>query len=252
MCCFSGTVEYVGGTKIFVRRKHNGRQALVYEMDYRSKDDLAMILPIPTPRNSKEDAVEFISLKKYRNFFVNLEKGFPRPRAKSVGGAGGGFGAGSFDAEPLVVKDVGDFEASFVPAVADFSRLDERFRLPEATWTETVPQYRDWGFAVFKLKSEHSRTHPMAFTFPSRYREDLFFPMLHIHDGEVHDLAEFDHTLYAQNSIDRPRSFMDWRESTQPAGMFMVTRGTKGLVDDTGHVYQKNIAGEQKNEDIVV
>lgn len=134
MCCFSGTVEYVGGTKIFARRKRDGRQVLVYEMDYRAKDDLAMILPIPTPRNANEDAVEFISLKKFPTIFASLDKGFPRPRSNTFAFGGGGIGVGSMEgAPPLVVKDVGDFEASFVPTVADFARLDERFRLLDAT-----------------------------------------------------------------------------------------------------------------------
>jgi hypothetical protein len=40
----------------------------------------------------------------------------------------------TWSASKLEVIQVGDFEASFVPTVKDFSRLDERFRLPSAVW----------------------------------------------------------------------------------------------------------------------
>ena len=37
----------------------------------------------------------------------------------------------------------------------------------------------------------------MAFDFP-RAAKKLFFPTVHIHDGKVHDKADFDHALYCQ------------------------------------------------------
>lgn len=92
----------------------------------------------------------------------------------------------------------------------------------------------------------------MAFIFPLRDQHGLFFPTLHIHDGEVHDRADFDHMLYAQHSIFWPRNFMSWEESPRPAGMFAATKRSQGLIDETGHVYRKRVSGERKNEDIVV
>src|SRR5689334_19971135 len=81
MCCFSGKVE-VSGTNIFARASKDGRQFLVYSMQFASADDVAMILPIPTPKDSAEDAVKFINLEKYESFFDDLLKGFPPPRGK--------------------------------------------------------------------------------------------------------------------------------------------------------------------------
>lgn len=40
----------------------------------------------------------------------------------------------------------------------------------------------------------------MAFSFPSARAGHLFFPTMHIHDGEVHEKEDFDHTLYCQAS----------------------------------------------------
>ena len=134
MCCFSKAVKHIAQTRIFARDTADKTQYLVYEMQYESAEDVAMILPLPTVKNAAESAVDFINLEDYPDFFADLEQGFPPPRGSKSAKAG------SFGGKPkLKVVDVGQFEASFVPAVSDFSRLDERFRLPE-----TAPR----GFTV--------------------------------------------------------------------------------------------------------
>ena len=40
----------------------------------------------------------------------------------------------------------------------------------------------------------------MAFEFETRLKNEIFFPTVHIHDGEVHKREHFDHTLYLQNA----------------------------------------------------
>src|SRR5262245_38224377 len=69
MCCFSRRVEKVANTNIFARASKDGRQFLVYNMLLSTKEDLAMILPIPVPKNTDEEAVKFINLEKYPDFF---------------------------------------------------------------------------------------------------------------------------------------------------------------------------------------
>ena len=151
MSIFTGPVAHVGGTKIFARLTANEAdeivQYLVYSMSISADSEVAMILPLPVSRQT-EDALNFIPLNGYPEFFEDMEKGFPPPS----GGLGRGIagGAGSTRVK-LAVQAVGDFIASFVPTLADFDRLDVRFRLPAATWNK-LPQYRDWGFAVFQLK----------------------------------------------------------------------------------------------------
>jgi hypothetical protein len=249
MCCFSQEVETVSNTRIFARDSKSPLQFLVYEMMFSAGEDLAMILPLPVPKGTPEKGVRFINLEKYPTFFADLESGFPKPpppRSLSLG-----LGETKSAAPPpLEVQEVGSFEASFVPTVADFARLDERFRLPEGTW-EKLPQYKAFGFAVFKLKKDHPKVHPMAFEFPRANPKQLFFPTVHIHDGKVHDKADFDHTLYAQFSGMR-FTFQAWKESPQPAGMFMPIARCEGLVDKDAHAYKRIIQGSRKNEDIVV
>jgi hypothetical protein len=243
MCIFSGRIENVAGTHIFARAAKGGKQYLVYSMFLATKEDVAMILPIPTPKRSKEDAVRFISLKEYPDFFTDMFKGFPtRGHASGELTLGGAKGKAE---KKLKVVEVGAFEASFVPAVKDFARLDKRFRLPASTW-DNLQTYKDYGFAVFKLKKGETKVHPMAFEFPRADKKRLFFPTVHIHDGKVYKTAMFDHILYAQSSGE---DLTSWYESPQPAGLFMKTAKTAGIVDGDAHAYQLTIRGKKTNQD---
>jgi hypothetical protein len=245
MCCFSRRVEFVADTNIFAREAKEGRQLLVYSMKFSSKEDLAMILPLPVPKNSAENAVRFINLEKYADFFTDLRAGFPivKPAGRVVDAKNDAAGH-----KPLAVVEVGSFEASFVPALKDFARLDERFRLPTEVW-DKLPSYKDSGFAVFKLKQGAKQVHPMAFEFPRANPQKLFFPTVHIHDGKVHDKAHFDHALYCQSESVK---MMQWEESRQPAGMFMKVDKAQGLLNADKHCFRKEMRGNLRNEDILV
>jgi hypothetical protein len=240
MCCFSREVERVGSTRIFGRSSKDGRQLLAYEMFYIANEDLSMILPLPVPAGSKPDAVRFISLKDYPEFFGDLSKIAP-PKPGPLTGAA-----------LLDVQQVGAFEASFVPSIKDFARLDERFRLPEGTW-DALPVYKDYGFAVFKLKKDwYQPKHPMAFEFPRRDPKKLFFPTVHIHDGKIHPKAHFDHRLFCQKLEDDAFAVTEWLESPGlPKGTIKSDKDG-GLVDPERHVYRLELAGERDNVDFVI
>jgi hypothetical protein len=251
MCCFTGAVESVNNTNLFARSVEKGRQLLVYSMNFRAKADLAMILPLPVPPGSPEDAVRFIDLKGYPEFFTDLKRGFPEPILRGPPAGSGGEPTSVAKSAPLEVVQVGEFEASFVPTVKDFVRLDARFRLPDQAW-DALPACKDYGFAVFKLKKETSSPHPMAFEFPRADAKRIFFPTVHIHDGQVHGKAVFDHTLYCQKREGERTSLPDWRESDHHASSFLQIDKTQGIVDGASHCYQKKVRGERKNEDILV
>jgi hypothetical protein len=217
-------------------------------MQFSSKDDVAMILPIPTPKDSAEDAVKFINLEKYPNFFDDLMAGFPAP--KSDRGAKKDDGKNP-PPKALAVVEVGKFVASFVPAIKDFARLDKQFRLPDGVW-EKLPQYKEFGFAVFKLKKpekDSQKVHPMAFEFPRADKGVLFFPTVHIHDGTVPAKARFDHSLFCQVPDTAP---LNWRESPGLADSFVKVKETQGVVDGNAHVYWKEMRGNFENKDVGV
>ncbi len=245
MCCFSQKVDVVADTNIFARAAKDGRQFLVYSMKVKAGEDLAMILPIPSPKGSPDNAVRFINLEKYPGFFDDLKKGFPEPEPTRSPKPGS-----KSDPSPsasLQVVEVGSFEASFVPAIKDFARLDARFRLPEGVW-EKLPQYKEFGFAVFKLKKGERKIHPMAFDFPRADKEILFFPTVHIHDGTVPAKATFDHALFCQTG-DAP---LRWEESPALAASFVDIKKSLGIVDPDGHVYRIVLKGEHANKDVGV
>lgn len=251
MCCFSRPVESVNATKIFARPAAKGEQFVVYSMHLSAKEDLAMILPIPVAPKSADDAVKFINLEKYPDFFADMKKGFPEPLYPAGPTGARTYGAAKAAKPKLEVVAVGSFEASFVPTVADFSRLDERFRLPKGTW-EKLPQYKDFGFAVFKLKKGKQNIHPMAFRFPRANPEALFFPTVHIHDGEVHERADFDHDLYCQVGEDSRPPLHSWVESPALAKDFVDIKKATSIVDGDSHCYHSKIRGTKKNIDVIL
>ena len=246
MCCFSRPVEFVMATRIFARFVDAERQAVVYSMRLGASQELAMILPIPVAQPAREDALKFVDLSGYPHLFRSFEAGFPRPAARaSVDSLSGG------GAEPLEVVEVGSFVASFVPTVADFGRLDERFRLSPGAW-EKLGDYSRHGFAVFQLKPGRVRIHPMAFTFPTSRLGQLFFPTVHVHDEKVHRTAKFDHILYCQLGRGGQRAVASWAESDLPAGRFVEVAKTKGLVAADRHIYRLPMAGRLVNADILL
>lgn len=247
MCCFSRPVDFVADTGIFARHARQGRQLLVYGMKVGASEALAMILPIPVAAGSAEGAVDFINLEGYPVFFDDLAAGFAR--RSFLAGAAKSVQPG--DVRTLKVERVGSFVASFVPTVRDFARLDPRFRLSDGVW-KRLGQYAKYGFAVFQLRKGAGRIHPMAFSFPAATPERLFFPTVHIHDGEVHPEAEFDHTLYCQVTKAGLGSLLHWEESGRPASGFVNAAKARGVVEPERHVFRRELRGMLANVDTVL
>lgn len=247
MCCFTRNVT-VSNTNIFAREAGGDRQYLVYEMKITTREDAAMVLPLPVPKGTTEEVVTFIDLSKYPRFFNDMDELMkpPIPEGESETGSTGAFMA--IGRKPLAVQVVGNFEASFVPSLVDFDRLDERFRLPPGS-LEQLPVYRDYGFAVFKLKAGEQRVHPMAFSFPRADKSYLFFPTVHIHDGIMHERADFDHHLYAQTD---GRPFLNPEASSESPTLAKTSVDielAKGIVSGDHHVYRARLTGTLPNQD---
>lgn len=244
MCCFSHKVEEVKNTRIFGRVGSKGNQVLVYQMSIKADQEGAMVLPIPVMAGQGEDAVTFFDFSGYPRFFEDLSTGFPSNMVY-----GDTFGPAPASRSPtLAVVSVGAFDASYVPSIADFHRLDPRFRLPEQVWPQ-LPGYQAFGFAVFKLKPGISTIQPMAFSFPTARPNAVFFPTLHIHDGKIHDKEHFDHTLYCQSA---GRDMTLWEESPKPAVAFAKCGLTHGMVRPEQHIFRRILHGKMTNSDIVV
>ncbi len=257
MCCFAFPLPHTLFARLFARplrvrrtqifaRLDGEHQLVAYAMNLRASTDVAMILPLPVRPGADEADVAFIDLSRAADLFEQLSLAFhpPEPlRAKSRSF----LPQGGPSRPRLIVRQVGAFEASFVPTVADFDRLDPRFRLPDAVWSQ-LPVH-DFGFAVFKLRETGGdrAIHPMAFRFPTRDPAQIFFPTLHIHDGEVHPTADFDHALYYQRadaSVDPQHERAIMAEHVEQAAA-----RSNGLVAAGLPLARATITGERDNSD---
>lgn len=251
MCCFSRPVDRVADTRILARGLDDGRQVLVYAMDFAAAGDLAMVLPLPVPAGVAEDAVSFVDLSGYPTLFADLDKAFPpppQPRGRSLGTR--------VLATPTTLKvhAVGAFEASFSPSRADLARLDARFRLSEAA-LDALPDAATAGFVVFRLKGDgrSQSVHPMAFRFPRRDRARLFFPTVHVHDGQVHDRARFDHALYAQSAgAPGPVHGAAWVPSEVPLARTVALDRAAGTLTGELPAWKLRLSGLLPNQDVRV
>lgn len=268
MCIFAQPVVSVTNTNIFARSLPDGWQSLVYQMNFASRSKNAIILPLPVqlPADDKS-SLEFISLKEYGSFFEDLDRLFPLALPTARVSRGNADYALDSKQSALEVQEVGDFVASFAPTISDFTRLDKQFRVPQESW-DRIPAYSDYGFAVFQLKTLAGTPHPMAFKFKSRLNTEdpgsVFFPTVHIHDGEVHEREAFDHTLYLQSPgfdqvcgryVQHSRHVADpatgYVRSKWAAARFCDIRKSKGILDAQGLVHRRELRGVLENADVV-
>jgi len=257
MCIFSQRVHSVNDTKMFGRLTGKGSQFLAYQMNYDSRGENAMILPIPVLSPSNENSLRFIDLQDYEYFFDDLSKGFPYFAPLFNIGCGGGFKTSS---DAIKLHKVGSYVASFVPTLDDFERLEPIFTLAKDTW-DLVPQYASYGFAV-QLASGALKPHPMAFEFDSNSKS-IYFPTMHIHDGKVHETEAFDHVLYMQHAgldskvnryvnydvADRSTGYV---RSEEVASEFCKIAMTKQMVVPSLLVHKHIVRGNQPNRDIEI
>jgi len=239
MCIFSLEDVEVSGTNIFARMIAPGVQALAYGMELRTAREVAMVLPVPIAPGRGDAAMSFVNLDDAPHMFQELALLFEDPTEQSR----------SFEDEAelheleLEVHEVGSFVASYVPTRADFRRLDRRFRVPEVVFT-AAPHYGDYGFAVFQLAPRATTVHPMAFTFPTRAPDKLFFPTVHVHDGSFHAQAHFDHALYYQH----PRG-PDGRVLEGDAVSSSSIASTYGGIATATRVIRRELRGMLPNRD---
>jgi hypothetical protein len=247
MCIFSGPVTEVAATSLYVCEVRRNNHATVYSMQVQNRTPVAMILPVPVLHGTGDDALSFVDLSGYDDFFDDLAA-CARSRCRAAPG-------GPDDLAPkgtLTVHEVGDFVASYVPSLPDFARLDSRFRLDPSLWSK-LPAYADFGFAVFQLRPgvRAKRIHPMAYHYPAQSPEELFFPTVHVHDGaHLESQAHFDHSLYYQHSP----TFGPCGESLTggpPSGTTLGTKlgRTQGLVKPDRPIARIGLRGKLRNVD---
>lgn len=252
MCIFSGHVDHVARTSIFMR-EHQGWNCLVYSMTVATPSEVAMILPVRCADHREEDAVAPVSLEEYPDFFHDMAQLFNQPTKSR-----GGFAAIPLSSpETLKVQQVGNFEFSYVPGLDQFHRLDSRFQIPPVV-IQQFPEYGEGhGFAVFKLTSNPGgglrSIHPMAYTFRSAEPGTLVFPTAHYH-GQQEERSYFDHALYVQvggqiTPQQLATSRGHWAPAAYPPSVCVNIEKTNQLVDSQLPVYRRRLLGYLTNGD---
>jgi hypothetical protein len=245
---------HVSDTSIFARMVGPETQLLVYSMKLSVRSEVAMILPVPTLPGAPEDALTFVDLSAHPRLFDELAELFTFPAVQTAAPKSAALRLPSLPVRRLKLHDVGSFVASFVPGRADFHRLEPRFRLPDSVW-DALPDARDFGFAVFQLKAGKHQIHPMAMRFRTRDPQRLFFPTVHVHDGEVHEYAKFDHSLYYQNPrfTEAPRSqFLPAVVDDAQVAIMRPRSDYSGMLVDGPLLLRRTIQGRKPNRDTYV
>ncbi len=254
MCIFSQKVSGVNSTKIFARKvsvDRTANQLLAYQMHYEaltSGYDLAMILPIPVPHGTEEDSVIFFDFSETTDFFKRLDDLFPKQKSMSRG-----LTKSVTLRSELKLARVGSFNVSFSPTISDMDRLNKCFTLPMTTW-DKIPQYEDYGFVVVQLARDATDIHPVAFSFPTRFDDALYFPTLHIHDNEVHRTEKFNHSLFAQFCLNDKPAFAALKspQAVERVMLGPVLLSDHGFVKSHHDLYRQKIEGVRRNADILL
>lgn len=239
MCMFTEEVDSVDQTRIYIGKMDSdkvisNKRLLVYEMQVKAKNEVAMVLPVPAQMGSE---IEFINMEDDKSFFRDLYYMFAeRTYSKSL--------SRSLDCDCLEVFHVGNYIASVVKSSKDFDKLDPRFRLPSGV-LESLP-YKHFYYVVFQLQSGSHKYHPMAFTYYCM-NDKYFIPTLHLHDGKSIDpYDDYDHILYVGSDF----NVNDWKYSLIDSNSLSKTLSK--YLKDISVLSMCSISGSHVNGDVII
>ena len=195
MCIITSTVNEVAKTRIYVSADEaNRRQLTVYSNYVSSSRENAMILPVPNP-----ESIELLNFSNYPAFFEDLancfQKRIPRGISNTLG-----FGLVT---ETLPIYKVGSYQASIVPNLDEFDRLDfHTFKVDPNLYSFLDVHYRkgNFGFIVCSLMAGDHTYHPFAYTHGMHKSGRLFIPTMHYHPGHTHETGDWDHLIYSPST----------------------------------------------------
>lgn len=205
MCIFGDDVAIVKNTRIFVAPTKGGHQITVYQNTIQSFNKNAMILPIPinTSKKIPHKSIQLLDLSTDNNLFDNLDKIFLKPPPYQDNNWGYDHDNEDSDDYHEVYK-IGLYKMSIIPNINSIDRLNIKEFNIKASIFESLRGHYLTGFAFlvcqFDGQSEKEKMHPIGYIHDS-YMNDgkkvLFVPTLHIHDGEIHKMENFDHLIFS-------------------------------------------------------
>lgn len=197
MCIILTHVESVSNTQIYVSSsKKRTRQLTVYSNQVETHVKNAMILPVPNPLS-----VKLLNFSHYTNIFEDCRECFHYDDGSMKNGRlyRSSLSASAEHRPPLPVYTVGSYQASIVPSIDDFDRVNtqilrvnpEVFKLLKDTYDPS------FGFLICQLREGSHHYHPFAYTHLIHKSKLLFVPTLHYHLGEKNVTSDWDHTIYS-------------------------------------------------------
>jgi hypothetical protein len=176
----SAEVKDLSATKILAALLRGGRRQLtVYANSVATAvQGSCMVLAVPNP-----GSVRLLDMSGYSTIFDDC-LAMTQRYSESYGSRGGTL---SYDSAPLAVHSVGDYDASIVPALADFARLDpasftmapEFLQFMDRTYAGTA-----MGFIVCKLQRSSSLKPYAPFGYVHDVSDHVFVPTMHFHIRE--------------------------------------------------------------------
>jgi len=238
----------VASTFNFFARANGDHQFLACNFRYQAESPFTLILPLPTPPDASANAVRFINLSGYDEFFGDLRRGFPNLTRDT--------GKQSFT-DRLLEKvrdwldlDTTQIEFAFFPNRTVLAQMHADWPVSDAVWTALEP-YAECGLVALKLEAGANRLPPMAFEFPRRDSTELTFPTAHNLPAAA--AASLRHALYAQTA----QRSLQWRisinaEDERPlrARDFVKADRTLGLIDPDQPIVSRRLTGAIDNADV--
>ena len=195
MCIITGSVAYVGATKLLVMPSTDTlRQLTVYSNNVTSYSKNLMILPVPYPSTIR---FELLTMD-YDTLFVDAKKSFKKlwknesqENTRSIHNT-------------LEIFDVGSYKVSIAHTVQDLLHIDKSLfnnseNLVEHLKDEYPPPF---GFLVCMLKEGSSSYKPLAYSH-DLWNNALFLPTKHYHPDtktKMHMqpyINNWDHEIYS-------------------------------------------------------
>lgn len=247
MGIFSTPVR-VASTFNFFARANADHQFLACNFRYEADAPFTLFLPLPTPSDAPANAVRFINLSGYDEFFSDLRRGFPNLTRDT--------GKQSFTdrlrekVRDWLDLDTTQIEFAFFPNRTVLANMREHWPVSDAVWSDLEP-YADCGLVGLKLEAGANRLPPIAFEFPRRNPDELTFPTAHNLPPTA--AAHLRHALYAQTA----QRSLQWRisinaEDERPirARDFVKADRTLGLIEPDQPIVSRRLVGPAENVDV--
>jgi hypothetical protein len=188
MGIFSGDVVFVGQMDVYLCELSDGRHATILSAEVEVDQDSSLTLPVPIARHGDSHGdFEFMDPPIVSGVFDILRRCF----------------SSDIDAPAEPPINAAPAEPLFAPTIAHIKHAAGAFA-PNPKALNSLPAYWDCAFVTVPLRKAWGRFRlaPFGYAYESAQPNELFFPLVHTdRTARVDHVADFDHSLYYQQSV---------------------------------------------------